>query len=227
MAEPQFCHEMNSYASGTPAIEAGRAYFHFGVHGTACVDTKTGEVLWKRLPFDPELPCNHHRGAASSVILYEKLLICTFDGFDVQYVVALDKATGKTVWKRDREIDYGSDNGDVKKAYSTPHVFTVDGHAQLVSPSAGATIAYDPANGNELWRIKTGGMNTSMRPILRTAWSTERPPPAACNCSPTSWAARATSRRRTSSGNKAKGRPNGACRSWSKTKSSWSATTAF
>ena len=165
VAEPQFCHDMNSYASCTPALEEGRGYFHFGVHGTACVDLKTGKVIWDRPPFDPDLPCNHHRGAASSPIIHGKHIFLTFDGFDLQYVVALDKETGKTVWKTDRNIAYKSDNGDVKKAYSTPAVFKIDGKEQLVSPSAEATIAYNPENGSELWRVTHGGMNGALRPL--------------------------------------------------------------
>jgi len=163
--KPQFCYDMNSYASPTPAAEAGRVYVHFGVHGTACIDTASGAVLWKRPPFDPELPCNHHRGPASSPILHRDRVILTFDGFDVQYLVALDKRTGKIIWKRDRKIDYGTTDGDAMKAYSTPRVIIVAGQEQLVSPSAGATVAYDPASGDELWRVRSGGMNASLRPL--------------------------------------------------------------
>jgi outer membrane protein assembly factor BamB len=43
---------------------------------------------------------------------------------------------------------------------------TIDGKPQLISPAAEATIAYDPANGNELWRITTGGMNQAAKPIV-------------------------------------------------------------
>lgn len=150
----------NSYASPTPIIEAGRVYAHFGSAGTVCLDTATGKVLWTR----SDLPCNHHRGAASSPVLFQTLLILTFDGFDQQYLVALDKATGETRWKQPRNIDYGTDNGDRKKAFSTPGIFTIDGQAQLVSPSAAATAAYDPATGRELWRVYHGGMNVAARP---------------------------------------------------------------
>jgi outer membrane protein assembly factor BamB len=93
---PQYCIERNSYASPTPVVEKDRVYLHFGAHGTACLDTRTAEVIWSR----QDLPCNHHRGPASSPIVWEDLLILTFDGFDLQYVVALDKATGKTVQER-------------------------------------------------------------------------------------------------------------------------------
>jgi len=66
----------NSYASPTPAVEEGRVYAHFGSTGTACLDTSTGQVLWKRT----DLKCGHHRGPGSSPILYDNLLILTFDG---------------------------------------------------------------------------------------------------------------------------------------------------
>ncbi len=161
IAEPQYCIEKNSYASCTPAIEAGRIYVHYGVHGTAAIDTASGETIWAR----QDLPCNHHRGPASSVVLYKNLVILTFDGFDLQYVVALDKANGKTVWKTDRNTKYSSDNGDIMKAYSTPQIIEVAGKAQLVSPSSAAAISYDPESGKELWRVMVGGMNAACRPI--------------------------------------------------------------
>ena len=159
--EPQFCHESNSYASPTPAIEEGRLYVHFGAFGTACLDTQSGKVLWSRRDFK----CDHFRGPASSPILVGDLLFVPYDGFDVQYVVALDKNTGKTVWKKDRNIDYGTSNGDHFKAYSTAHAITVDGKPQIVSPSATETIAYRPENGDVIWRVRHGGMNAACRPL--------------------------------------------------------------
>jgi outer membrane protein assembly factor BamB len=162
IANPAFCHAYNSYASCTPAIEAGRVYVHFGSAGTACIDSQTGKVLWQR----QDLPCDHYRGPGSSPILYEGLLILLFDGFDQQYVAALDKASGKTVWKRERGIQYPSSDGDFRKAYATPAVLRMNGQPQLVCPAAEATFAYDPATGTELWRIVHGGMNVSSRPVF-------------------------------------------------------------
>lgn len=162
IAEPQFCYPMNSYATPTPFVEAGRVWVHFGVHGTACLDTATGKVLWTRQDF----LCDHHRGPASSPVIAGDLMVVAFDGFDVQYVVALDKHTGKTVWRRDRNIDYGSDNGDVKKAYGTAKVIEVRGRPQLIYPSAGATIAYEPKTGEEIWRMRHGGMNACAPPLF-------------------------------------------------------------
>lgn len=173
VAEPQEKHAFNSYASPTPVIEAGRVYVHFGAHGTAALDTQTAKIIWQRR----DIPCNHFRGPASSPIIVDDLLVLTFDGFDMQYVTALDKRTGKTVWKQDRNIDHDTDNGDFKKAYSTAQVIEVNGRRELVSPSAGATIAYDPTDGKELWRVRCGGINAAARPIYMhgliyctTAW---------------------------------------------------------
>ncbi len=160
--KPAFCHPYNSYASPTPAIEEGRVYVHFGAHGTACLDTASGKTIWTRR----DLQCDHYRGPGSSPIIWGKLLFLTFDGFDQQYVIALDKGTGQTVWKKDRNIAYATDNGDYKKAYSTPTVLMIDGKPQLVSPSAEATIAYNPETGEELWRVRHGGMNEGCRPLF-------------------------------------------------------------
>ena len=159
---PQYCHPMNSYGTPTPVIEKGRVYLHFGVHGTACLDTATAKPLWTRQDFS----CDHFRGPASSPIVVGDLLVLTFDGIDVQYLVALDKATGKTVWKRDRNIAYEIESTDYHKAYSTPAVITVRGHQQLVSPSAGATMAYVPETGEEIWRVRSGGMNAAALPLF-------------------------------------------------------------
>lgn len=159
--KPQFCWSFNSYASSTPAIEDGRVYVHYGSHGTACLDTATGDTLWSR----QDLPCNHWRGAGSSPILFQNLLFIHFDGYDLQYVAALDKATGKTVWKRDRDFDYGTTNGDAKKAYATPLVIDVAGRSLLISPAAVATVAYDALTGDDVWYVRQGGMNAAAPPL--------------------------------------------------------------
>src|SRR6266581_2710092 len=96
---------MNCYATPSPAIEPGRVYVHFGSFGTACLDTSTGKVLWKR----DDLRCRHYRGPASSPVAFENLLILTFDGANLQYVVALDRKTGKTVWKTDRSVAWNDE----------------------------------------------------------------------------------------------------------------------
>jgi outer membrane protein assembly factor BamB len=168
---PQFAHKFNSYASPTPVIEEGRVYVTFGSPGTACLDTKTGKVLWQRR----DLECNHFRGAGSSPILHGDLLITAHDGSDLQYIVALDKRTGKTVWKTNRSVDFQDleadgkpkAEGDFRKAFATPHVTTWNGKPLLLSSGAKAHYAYDPATGKELWRVEELGQHSaSTRPAV-------------------------------------------------------------
>ena len=160
--KPKFCHALNSYASCTPVIERGRVYVHFGAYGTACLDTATGKTLWERR----DLECDHWRGPGSSPILFENLLIVHYDGYDLQYVVAFNKETGKTVWKIDREVDYGTTDGDIMKAYCTPIVIDVAGKKQLISPTSKAALAYDPRTGKELWRVRFGNFSATARPLF-------------------------------------------------------------
>lgn len=158
IAAPQYADRFNSYGSPTPVIEEGRVYVTFGSPGTACLDTRTFRVLWERT----DLQCNHWRGAGSSPILWRNLLIMHFDGADVQYVIALDKETGKTVWKTDRSVDFQDltpegkpiRDGDFRKGFSSPLVIEHDGRPLLISSASKATYAYDPATGRELWRVE-------------------------------------------------------------------------
>ncbi len=169
--KPQFAHQFNTYASPTPVIEAGRVYVTFGSPGTACLDTATGQVLWERRDF----VCNHYRGAGSSPILFGDLLILHFDGSDHQFLVALDKRSGKTVWRTERSIDFkdlGPDGkpdteGDLRKAFSTPHAAEIDGQATLISQGAKAVYAYAPLTGREIWRVEERSSHSaSSRPLV-------------------------------------------------------------
>ena len=162
VSELQITHPTNTFASPTPFIEEGRVYIHFGSYGTACLNTKTGERIWERR----DLECDHYRGPGSSPVVYGNLLYLTFDGYDRQYIAALDKLTGKTVWEKDRGIDYKTTNGDAKKAYSTPLLVEYGGRELLVSPFAYATTAYEPKTGAPIWTVFHGGMNAAGRPLF-------------------------------------------------------------
>ena len=161
--EPQYCHPMNSYGTPTPVIYDGRVFVHFGTHGTAALDAQSGQVLWKRRDFK----CDHFRGAAASPIAFNDSLIVHFDGHDLQYIVCLDQKNGNTRWKKEREYDFKTDNGDRKKAYCTPSVITHNGRQELISPGAVATESRNPKTGELYWTVRTGGMNASSRPIYR------------------------------------------------------------
>ena len=181
---PQYVIPFNTYASPTPVIEGDRLYVTFGAPATACLDTKSGKVLWERR----DIECNHFRGAGSSPILFGDLLIMNFDGSDHQFVIALDKRTGKTVWRTERSIDFkdlGEDGkpkeqGDLRKAFSTPHVAMFEGKPILISSGAKAHYAYNPVTGEELWRVEERTCHSAgCRPVTGhglifqpTGWST-------------------------------------------------------
>lgn len=154
---PGKIHSKNSHASPSPTIEGDRIYLHFGRHGTACYTT-TGEEVWKT-----QLEYEHRHGPAGSPVLFRDLVILNCDGTDTQFVVALNKHTGKEVWKKLRSEDK-DDPG--RMAYSTPILTVVDGQPQLISSGGEWTIAYDPATGNELWRFRyPKGYSNVPRPV--------------------------------------------------------------
>jgi outer membrane protein assembly factor BamB len=128
-------------------------------------------VLWERRDFE----CNHFRGAGSSPILFGDLLLMHFDGSDHQFVVALDKKTGKTVWRTERSIDFKDlrpdgrpeADGDLRKGFATPHIVVVDGKPVMISLGSKAAYGYDPKTGKELWRIEErSNHSASTRPVV-------------------------------------------------------------
>lgn len=153
-------HHDNSYASPTPVIEPGRIYCHYGRYGTACIETSTGEVLWKC----NELVIQHGGGPGSSPVIYGDHLIVNCDGADAQYVVALDKHTGQIAWKSTRSGPYRKDP-ITHRAFSTPLLIEHNGRTQLISPGADQLQSYDPATGEELWQVRYLGFSTVPCPI--------------------------------------------------------------
>lgn len=157
---PEAIHVGNSYASPTPVIAGNRIYTHFGVNGTACLNAETGDVLWRR-----SIPVFYSVGVGSSPVVYQDLLILVCDGIDQQFVVALDRNTGRTVWKTDRPPKRAED-GQLQKAYSTPLVIHHEGQDQLIIPSAQWVVSYSPLTGEEIWRVDHGdGFSTIPRPV--------------------------------------------------------------
>ena len=160
---------MNNYAAPSPVLEEDALYVHFGTYGTARLDPKTAEVVWQRR----DINVRHYRGPGSTPVIFENLLILTFDGIDQQFTIALDKASGETVWKTPRTTDYGdldkdgnpTREGDLRKAYGTPGLMKVGDSWQLLSVGSRAAFGYDARTGKEIWTIKHGQFNASARPI--------------------------------------------------------------
>jgi len=161
---------VNTYASPSCVLEQGALYVHFGSYGTAKLDPATAEVVWQRR----DIPARHYRGPGSSPFVFENLLILTFDGVDRQFITALDKTTGKTVWETKRSVDYKDldekgvprGEGDLRKAYNTPNITMVDGKPQLVSVASKAAYGYDARTGREIWMIEHPNMNAAPRALF-------------------------------------------------------------
>ncbi len=161
---PEPCHALNSFATPTPVLEKNRVYVTFGKVGTACLSAETGETLWERR----DLPVRYYDvGVASSPILYRDALILTCDGQadDQRFVMALDKQTGKTLWRTDRTFP---NNIIPRMTHSScvPLVISVNGKDQLISPGGQGVRAYDPLSGAELWCVRYEGWSVVPRPVF-------------------------------------------------------------
>ena len=155
-------HKINTHATPTPCIEKDFVYLHFGTYGTACIRTTDGSIVWKRT----DLNCEHVQGPGSSPILYKDLLILHIEGSDVQYIIALDKHTGNTVWRTDRPAEcYDKLSPIGKKAYITPIIINTGSRDLLISNGSAACIAYDPETGEEVWRVVQGEDSTIAMPF--------------------------------------------------------------
>ncbi|MCG8648529.1 MAG: PQQ-binding-like beta-propeller repeat protein [Pirellulales bacterium] len=158
---PDAIHALNSYASPTPVIDGDYIYCHFGNYGTFCIARDSYQLVWKR-----RLPLQHSVGPGSSPFIHEDLLILIQDGLERQYVAALDKRTGKTIWETDRP-EMEAPSGDQKKAYCTPIAITDGrGRQQLICMASQWMVSYDPKTGKEIWRCYHGkGFSVVPRPV--------------------------------------------------------------
>jgi outer membrane protein assembly factor BamB len=153
LSTPVQGHSKNSGASPSAILDGDRVYVHFGGYGTACL-RRDGQIVWST----QELKYFQVHGPGGSPVLYENLLILNCDGNDTQFVAALDKNTGKVVWRRPRPS---------AMAYSTPLIIRTPAGFQLVSVGAFRTISYEPHTGEELWFVSYGdGFSNVPRPVF-------------------------------------------------------------
>jgi outer membrane protein assembly factor BamB len=149
-------HRKNSHASPTPLTDGQRLYVHFGYQGTACLDLE-GKVVWE----NRELRFTPVHGSGGSPVLFDDLVIFSGDGSEQRFVAALEKATGKVRWKTDRPGDPPR-----KFSFSTPLVIDFEGRKQLISSASDMVLAYNPATGKELWKVRYDGYSVIPRPVF-------------------------------------------------------------
>ena len=123
--------------SATPTIENGKAY-HLSRWGDLfCFDSATGQVVWQK-NIQKETEANiPDWGFAGSPLVQGNLLILNVG----KSGTAVEKATGKIVWKSDK----------ANSGYSTPLPITVNGKSQIVLSSGRAYKGVDPTDGTVLW----------------------------------------------------------------------------
>jgi len=134
-------HETNSFASASPCTDGQHVYAHFGSRGLYCY-TMDGNLVWKRDDFGKMQTRSNFGEGSSPTLVGEKILVpWDHDGPSALY--ALDKLTGKTIWKTPR---------DEPTCWATPLVVDNDGRKQVVMNGQNFARAYDLETGKELWR---------------------------------------------------------------------------
>lgn len=162
-AEPQPIHSLNSYASPSPVLLGKRLFCHFGDYGTVCLNTQSAHIEW----INHDIHLNHENGPGSTPVLWKDLLIVHCDGSDTQSVVGLNQKTGSIVWKTARSGKM-AEKPDFRKAYGTPVIVPINGNDTLLSPAADWLYAYQPATGQELWKVsyEVLGFSIVPRPVV-------------------------------------------------------------
>jgi len=136
-------HALNSYASSTPATDAQQVYVTFLDRGQMLVAAYdfAGNQRWLVRP--GEFSSIH--GYSSSIVLFENLVIVNGDHDGDAYLVALDRTSGKTVWKTPRE--------NKTRSYCVPIIRQFDGRTQMILSGSKCVASYDPRNGSRHWII--------------------------------------------------------------------------
>ena len=134
-------HQLNSWASGTPATDGKLVY-------TAFLDGK--EMLVTAYDFQGNEKWSVRPGVFSSVhgycscpVLFEKTVIVNGDHDGEAYLVAVDRETGQTIWKTPRE--------NKTRSYCTPIIREIDGRMQMILSGSKCVASYDPRSGERLW----------------------------------------------------------------------------
>jgi outer membrane protein assembly factor BamB len=136
-------HRKNSYASGTPVTDGRHVYAFFEAEGLYCYDFD-GKLVWKT---SVGKVAKMGMGPGTSPVLYDNLIILQCDnedgGPDLSFIAAVDKRTGKEVWRVKRSH---------RKTHATPLIVRSGNRMELIANGAETVVAYDPATGRELWR---------------------------------------------------------------------------
>lgn len=147
--------EVNSYASASPAADAERVYIYFIRSGLLALDAKTGEQVWQ-FPV-PEPFFIFDWGAGMSPVLHGDTLFFCQDDDVSPALYALNKKTGKLLWRDDRS--------DMAVSYSHPVICETPKGPELVVAGTGKLLGYDPTTGKRKWAAELFCRNIKTTPV--------------------------------------------------------------
>ena len=156
-AKPHEMHhpQYGSFASNSPITDGKRVYAFFGSRGLFCY-TLAGELVWQR-DFTPLSMFREFGEGAWTALDGEKLLVLLDQEGD-SYLLALDKNTGRELWRTPRQ---GNTN------WSGPYVTSHEGRKQVIVSASREVCAYDLETGKQIWSARGLGQNTIPAPL---AW---------------------------------------------------------
>jgi len=139
---PEPSHRDNGWAAATCVTDGERVYAFFGHGGGLFCYTVDGKLVWNKPLGEFKGPW----GTAASPVLVGDLVIQNCDADADAYIIALDKKTGKQVWRTPR---------DNFRGWSTPILVKTEKRDELVLNGDRGVRAYDPKTGKELWFCKS------------------------------------------------------------------------
>jgi outer membrane protein assembly factor BamB len=148
-------HEVNSYASATPAADAERVYVYFARTGLTAFDARNGEQVWHYKMPEPFFIFDW--GPGMSPVLYQDTVFFCQDDDLFPALYAIDKKTGKLLWKDDRS--------DMAVSYSHPVIGETPEGADLVVAGTGKVLGYDLKTGKRKWAAELFCRNIKTTPV--------------------------------------------------------------
>ena len=144
-----------SRAAPTPIVDRSRVIAFFESGDIVAINHQ-GEEVWKTSITEKYGKFKNKFGLSGSPIQNQDHFFLLVDDEGPSYLVALDKASGKEIWKRDRTP---------RNSWSSPAMHTIDGVEQVVVSSAGSVDGYECSTGKLLWSYTDVGGNTGCTPI--------------------------------------------------------------
>lgn len=145
-------HQKNGHASATPSTDGQRIYVSFGARGLMAFNF-SGKLVWHQ---DLGAMSNYW-GTAGSPLLYKDRIILYQDQNQNSFIAAFDAATGRELWRTRRNARVG---------WGTPAAVRVNDHDEIIVNGQYAVVAYNPDNGEELWRASGTTMETIPTPVV-------------------------------------------------------------